>query len=129
MDEGIANFLFRIGSEIANEAKAVAPYKTGNLKRDIQVFDVDVSDLSVKIGNSKTAFYAPFVHEGTGRNARDRNKSKNPNRGGVKANPYIETGLDNYIGSGGFDRAKEALAKKMSTDINRDIKDMFRDIK
>lgn len=31
--------LFRIGSGVRYRAKQVAPYKTGNLKKDIQVFD------------------------------------------------------------------------------------------
>ncbi|WP_419258282.1 HK97-gp10 family putative phage morphogenesis protein, partial [Campylobacter fetus] len=63
MNKIFKNFMFRVGAEIVNESKAIAPFKTGNLKKDIQVFKADQT--SVTIGNSKLAHYAKFVHFGT----------------------------------------------------------------
>ncbi|WP_035148019.1 HK97 gp10 family phage protein, partial [Campylobacter fetus] len=63
MNKIFKNFMFRVGAEVVNESKAIAPFKTGNLKKDIQVFKADQT--SVTIGNSKLAPYAKFVHFGT----------------------------------------------------------------
>ncbi|EAJ1232841.1 HK97 gp10 family phage protein, partial [Campylobacter fetus] len=55
MNKIFKNFMFRVGAEVVNESKAIAPFKTGNLKKDIQVFKADQT--SVTIGNSKLAPY------------------------------------------------------------------------
>ena len=65
MDE-LQKLLYRIGSEIKNAAQVIAPYRTGNLRNDIQVFDDRIDQNEVRVGNTKTAPYAPYVHEGTG---------------------------------------------------------------
>ena len=61
----LKNFLFRIGSGIVLKAKYIAPIKTGNLKKDIQVFDDRIEGLEIEVGNTKLAPYAKFVHDGT----------------------------------------------------------------
>uniref|UniRef100_UPI00138DE305 HK97 gp10 family phage protein n=4 Tax=Campylobacter fetus TaxID=196 RepID=UPI00138DE305 len=63
MNKIFKNFMFRVGAEVVNKSKKIAPFKTGNLKKDIQVFKAD--QISVTIGNSKLAPYAKFVHFGT----------------------------------------------------------------
>ena len=63
--EHIEAFLLGVGSEIVSDAKDIAPYATGNLERDIQVFDEKISKLEIEVGNSKLTPYAIFVHEGT----------------------------------------------------------------
>ena len=63
MKQIFEKFLFRVGSQTVNEAKKISPYKTGNLKKDIQV--ISVNDKSVTIGNTTLAPYAKFVHYGT----------------------------------------------------------------
>lgn len=64
--EAIKNLLYRVGAEVVNEAKDIAPYAKGNLKRDIQVFTDDINKLEIDIGNTLLAPYALYVHEGTG---------------------------------------------------------------
>lgn len=61
----LKNFLFRIGSGIVLKAKYTAPIKTGNLKKDIQVFDDRIENLEIEVGNTRFAPYAKFVHDGT----------------------------------------------------------------
>ncbi|CUU87706.1 phage protein%2C HK97 gp10 family [Campylobacter hyointestinalis subsp. hyointestinalis] len=126
-------FLFRVGSEVANEAKKIAPYKTGNLKKDIQV--ISVNDKSVTIGNTKLAPYAKFVYFGTKPHIIKVKKAKalankksglvfgkKVNHPGTKANPYLKNALDSYIKGGGFTRAKSALANEVKKRIVNDIK-------
>ena len=95
-DEAIERLLFRAASEVVERAKVIAPYKTGNLQRDIQVFDDDINQGEVSIGNTALASYAPYVHYGTGRQARGRSRS--PNKRGQKAQPYLEDALDDCAG-------------------------------
>lgn len=126
-------FLFRVGSEIANEAKTIAPYKTGNLKKDIKV--ISYSHKKVVVGNTKLAPYAKFVYFGTKPHmikvkkarALANKKSgvvfgKKVNHPGTKANPYLKNAFDNYVKSGGLARAKSALANEVKNRIVNDIK-------
>ncbi|CUU83392.1 phage protein%2C HK97 gp10 family [Campylobacter hyointestinalis subsp. hyointestinalis] len=126
-------FLFRVGSETANEAKKIAPYKTGNLKKDIQV--ISVNDKSVTIGNTKLAPYAKFVYFGTKPHIIKVKKAKalankksglvfgkKVNHPGTKANPYLKNALDSYIKGSGFTRAKSALANEIKNRVLNDIK-------
>lgn len=128
----IRNLLFRLGSEIVNEAKQnTAPYRTGNLKKDIQV--IKVTDNEVEIGNTKKAFYAAFVHGGTKpHKIKAKNKKvlaskgkifgKSVNHPGTKANPYLEIAMENYIKNGGMDRAVKSFSDKLSEMISIEIK-------
>ncbi len=133
MNKIFKNFMFRVGAEVVNESKAIAPFKTGNLKKDIRVFKADQT--SVTIGNSKLAPYAKFVHFGTKphiirvKKARvlANKKSgiifgKKVNHPGTKANPYLKNALDSYIKGSGFTRAKSALANEVKNRIVNDIK-------
>lgn len=124
-------FLFRVGSEIANIAKEKAPYKTGNLKKDIKV--ISYSHKKAIVGNTKLAPYARFVHEGTKPHIiKAKNKKvlaskgkifgKKVNHPGTKANPYLKNAANRYINSSGFTRAKSALANEVKNRLINDIK-------
>ncbi|CDF65223.1 HK97-gp10 family putative phage morphogenesis protein [Campylobacter fetus] len=133
MNKIFKNFMFKVGAEVVNDSKAIAPFKTGNLKKDIQVFKADQT--SVTIGNSKLAPYAKFVHFGTKPHIIRVKKAKalankkaglcfgkQVNHPGTKAQPYLEDGLNNYISSSGLARAKEDLAKDVRNKVLNDIK-------
>lgn len=139
--QAIEKLLFRVGSEVANEAKEIAPYKTGNLKRDIQVFDEHLGRGEVSIGNSLLAKYAPYVHEGTGIYGKMQKKITPKNKkalktpfgvfksvNGQKAQPYLRDGLSNYIKSGGFDRAINDCGDELSEVIFDNLKDSMKNI-
>lgn len=125
-------FLFRVASEIVNNAKEIAPYKTGNLKKDIKV--ISYSHKKAVIGNTKLAPYAKFVHFGTkphmikvkkARALANKNGKifgKKVNHPGTKANPYLENAANRYINSSGFTRAKSALANEVKNRLINDIK-------
>ncbi len=128
--ESIKNLLYQIGNEIANEAKIIAPYDTGNLKADIQVFDDEIEDGVISIGNTKLAFYAPYVHEGTGKRARNPKKTNGKiKKGGIKPQPYLEDASANYIRSGGLDRALDMAGDNISDEIVANLNKSLKDIK
>ena len=127
----IEPFLFRVAGEIVNDAKDLAPYATGNLEKDIQVWDDNISNLEIEIGNSKLAPYAIFVHEGTKpHEIRPKNKQalktpfgvrKKVNHPGTKANPYLKKAVDNY----NFKPALDDLGNKICEDVFENIKKGF----
>lgn len=127
----IEAFLFRVGSEIVSDAKDIAPYKTGNLESDIQVWDDNISNLEIEIGNSKLASYAVFVHDGTkAHEIRPKNKKalktpfgprKKVNHPGTKANPYLQKAVDNYDAK----PALSDLGDKICEDVFENIKKGF----
>lgn len=133
IDKISENFLFQVGSEVAEIARdKTAPFKTGNLKRDIQV--INVSSKSVTIGNTLKASYAKFVHNGTGiygpKKAKITPKKaralKTPygfkkSIKGQKANPYLENAFNEYLKSG-LKRATKSLAKEIGKKMASDIK-------
>lgn len=134
-DKEIENFLFRVGSEVASEAKDLAPYETGNLERDIQVFDDNISNHEIEVGNSKLTPYAIHVHEGTGiygikkKPITPKNKKalKTPyglkkSVKGQKAQPYLDDALKNY----NPDRALSDLGDKISEELFKDIEKNFK---
>ncbi|PLY06788.1 MAG: hypothetical protein C0625_08025 [Arcobacter sp.] len=140
MNKPIKDFLYRIGSEVANEAKDKAPYRTGNLKRDIQVFTDNLDDLEVSIGNTKLAPYAIFVHTGTGlfgpkkKRITPKNKKalKTPfglkkSVAGMRADPYLESGASAYLSSGGFNRAVDDMADDVGDQVFKDVEKALRD--
>lgn len=127
----IEPFLFRVAGAIVNDAKDLAPYATGNLEKDIQVWDDNISNLEIEIGNSKLAPYAIFVHEGTKpHEIRPKNKQalktpfgarKKVNHPGTKANPYLKKAVDNY----NFKPALDDLGNKICEDVFENIKKGF----
>ena len=133
IDKISENFLFQIGSEVADIAgEKTAQFKTGNLKKDIQV--INVSPKSVTIGNTLKASYAKFVHGGTGiygpKKAKIRAKKaralKTPygfrkSIKGQKPNPYLENAFNEYLKSG-LKRAANSLAKEIGTKMASNIK-------
>ena len=126
----IEAFLFRVGNEIAIDAKDLAPYATGNLERDIQVRDDNISKLEIEVGNSSITGtgkenpgnYALYVHEGTGIYARNRSKTNGRlKKGGIKPQPYLENAVDNY----NFKPALDDLGNKICEDVFENIKKGF----
>jgi|GEM_PF-735718 len=140
--EAIKKLLYRVGSEIANEAKEIAPYDEGDLKRDIQIFDNTIDKGEISVGNSKLTPYARHVHEGTGIYGKKRRKItpkkkkalKTPfgvfkSIKGQKAQPYLTDGVDNYIKNGGFDRALDACGDEICEEVFDGLKDSLTNIK
>jgi len=127
----IQKFLFRAASEIVSDAKDIAPYATGNLQADIQVWDDNIENLEVEVGNSKLAPYARFVHEGTKAHViRPKTKKalktpwgprKKVNHPGTKANPYLQKAVDGY----NAENALDELGDKINEDIFKEIKKGF----
>ncbi len=126
-------FIFRVASEVVNNAKEIAPYKTGNLKKDIKV--ISYSHKKAVIGNTKLAPYAKFVHFGTKPHMIKIKKAKAlankksglvfgkmVNHPGTNANPYLKNAFDNYVKNGGLARAKSALANEVKNRLINDIK-------
>lgn len=118
--------LFRVAAEVSNEAKDLAPFKSGNLKKDIQVFDDDIDDGEIRVGNSKLAPYAPFVHQGTGKQARGRSRA--PNKKGQKAQPYLEDALNSYVNDGSLDRALNDPGKDIASHFKDQLKDSLKNV-
>jgi hypothetical protein len=129
--EHIEAFLFQVGNGIVNNAKDIAPYVTGNLERDIQVFDDNISNFEIEVGNSKLAPYAPYVHYGTDPYViRPKNKQalrtpygarKKVNHPGIKANPYLQKAVDNYD----LEPALDDLGNKICSNVFENIKKGF----
>ncbi len=44
MNKIFKNFMFKVGAKVVNDSKAIAPFKTGNLKKDIQVFKLNIDN-------------------------------------------------------------------------------------
>ena len=138
----IEAFLYRVAGEIVNDAKDLAPIgpdrivnnteiQGGNLQADIKVWDDNVSNLEIEVGNSDLTPYAKFVHEGTRPHIiRPKNKrglankktgvffGKKVNHPGTKANPYLQNAVDNY----NFNRALSELGDKIGEDIFKNKK-------
>ena len=136
LDKSIRKFLYAVGSGIQHEAKKVAPVVTRNLKNDIKVYP-NLSQNAVEIGNSSIAPYAKFVHYGTKPYTivpKKKKALKTPygvykkvRHPGIKANPYLENGLKNYVKYGGLDAAirragfEEDVIKELKLDEFRKL--------
>ncbi len=130
IDKYLKDFLFRVGSGVAQVAKEkTAPIRTGNLKRDIRVFEVTASEVTV--GNTLKAKYAKYVHGGTRTHVIKPKKKKalywgvrpvkRVNHPGIKANPYLLNAWNIYK-SGGLKRAGDELAQSVGEEIVKEIK-------
>lgn len=141
-NSALKRFLFRIGSGVRYRAKQVAPYKTGKLKEDIQVFDNRADSLSIGVGNTMLVSYAKFVYFGTRPHiikpkkmkALANKKSgqifgKSVNHPGTKANPYLEKAFSEYVASASFVKAKEQLAKDIGDETVKFITSSINNIK
>lgn len=141
-NSALKRFLFRIGSGVRYRAKQVAPYKTGKLKEDIQVFDNRADSLSIGVGNTMLVSYAKFVYFGTKPHVIKPKKmkalankksgqifGKSVNHPGTKANPYIEKAFSEYISSASFVKAKEQLAKDIGDETVKFITSSINNIK
>jgi hypothetical protein len=120
IDKKTQELLFRVGVEVANRAKVIAPIVSGNLRNDIQVFDDDLIDGVIAIGNTQITPYAKFVHDGTKPyEIRPKRKKalktpygvyKKVNHPGIKANPYLEKALKDVVSSGVIEQIADAVA-------------------
>lgn len=141
-NSALKRFLFRIGSGVRYRAKQVAPYKTGKLKEDIQVFDNRADSLSIGVGNTMLVSYAKFVYFGTRPHVIKPKKmkalankksgqifGKSVNHPGTKANPYLEKAFSEYISSASFVKAKEQLAKDIGDETVKFITSSINNIK
>ena len=141
-NSALKRFLFRIGSGVRYRAKQVAPYKTGKLKEDIQVFDYKAGDLSIGVGNTMLVPYAKFVYFGTKPHiikpkkmkALANKKSgqifgKSVNHPSTKTNTYLEKAFSEYIASASFVKAKEQLAKDIGDETVKFITSSINNIK
>jgi len=123
LDRHFKKFLYEIASDILVEIIKTAPVKTGNLRRDVKIYDDDTSNYKTKIANSKLVPYARFVHQGTKAytiKPKRKKALKTPyglkrsvNHPGIKANPYFNTALSKYLRSPKFNNQ----AKKLTLDI------------
>jgi hypothetical protein cfetvA_05799 len=133
IDKYLKDFLFRVGSGVAQVAKEkTAPIRTGNLKRDIRVFEANASE--VKIGNTLKIKYAKYVHSGTrAYTIKPKNKKALANKKaglffgkkvkhpGIKANPYLLNAWNIYK-NGGLKRASDELTQNVGKEIVKEIK-------
>lgn len=126
----LEGFLFRVSSEIVNEAQNIAPFKKGRLREDIRVFDKSLSSFELEIGNTKAVDYARYVHQGTKPfSIRAKNKKalankkaglffgKKVNHPGIKANPYLVKASNNYLKSSSFSKAVNSLEFGVKSEI------------
>ena len=141
IDKYLKDFLFRVGSGVAQVAKEktvpISNLKTrGTLKRNIRVFSATSSE--VKIGNTAEVKYAKFVHNGTrpyiikpkNKKALANKKAglffgKKVKHPGIKANPYLLNAWNIYK-NGGLKRASDELAQNVGKEIVKDIKVIFK---
>ena len=137
IDKYLKDFLFRVGSGVAQVAKEktapISNLKTrGTLKRNIRVFSATSSE--VKIGNTAEVKYAKFVHNGTrpyiikpkNKKALANKKAglffgKKVKHPGIKANPYLLNAWNIYK-NGGLKRASDELAQNVGKEIVKEIK-------
>lgn len=130
LDKPTEKLLFRVASGIVSGAKRIAPRRTGNLIKDIQVIRVDSK--SALVGNTRIAPYAKFVHDGTKKHTIKPKKKKalktpyglfrSVKHPGTKANPYLVNAADDFFGSTKFDNAVRAFEKETGEKIELKFK-------
>lgn len=127
--------LFKVATEVANRAKTIAPVDTSNLKKDIQVFDDNIHNLEVEIGNTTLAPYAPFVHEGTGIYGKRKKRIK-PKKAkaletpfgyfksvaGQEAQPYLEDAAKEVLTGANLNKMTASLAEDVGEEIVKALK-------
>lgn len=137
-----ANFfklLGRVGLGLVARAKRQAPVQRGDLKSDIQLFDQNIYNYEISVGNSRLVGYAVWVHEGTGvygpsgKSIKPRRKKAlktpyGPRKSikGQKAQPYFENALNEYVLKGGLDQAIDSFGDDISQEIAKDLKTAFK---
>jgi len=138
IDKALQNALYKIGVEVANEAKKVAPVQTSNLKNDIQVFSAKLPIGIVEVGNTQTAPYAKFVHFGTKPYVivpKRKKALKTPygvykrvKHPGIKANPYLYNGLEDALRGDSIEKTIEqnGLDEAIFKDLNLDKLDTIK---
>lgn len=127
--------LFRVATKVANRAKAIAPVVSANLKKDIQVFDDNIHNLEVEIGNTTLAPYAKHVHEGTGiygkykkRIIPKKKKALKTPFGvyksvkGQKAQPYLLDGATQMLTNANLSKMANSMVDSVGEEIVKDLK-------
>jgi len=141
-NEKLKELLYDIGKAVEKQATENAPLDTGDLKNDIQIFDDNINNLSISIGNSTAVEYAKFVHEGTGiYGAKKRRITPTKKKAlktpfglrksikGQKAQPYLEDALQEVVNSGQMDRMLANYADDLGEDIFKSIEESLSALK
>jgi len=140
--KALESLLLDIGKAVQNIADDIAPKRTKDLANDITVFDDNLSNLSLSVGNTLLIDYAPYVHKGTGiYGAKKRRISPTKKKAlktpfglrksikGQKAQPYLEDALQEVISSGQMDRMLGNYADDLGKDIFKSIEDSLSALK
>ncbi len=137
LNQVLNQFGYRVAAEIANEAQDIAPTITRNLRNDIKVFEE--GDLHFSVGNSQLAFYAIWVHNGTGlygplkKRIYPRTKKALAfmykgakvvcqSTKGQRPQPYLKNAVTTYFNTGGLDGAVSALASEIGDSLAELVK-------
>jgi len=131
----LENFLYRLGWAVAVRAKKRSPFKTGNLRRDIQAFTQWLKKGFVEVGNTKITPYAWFVHEGTGifgpnkKRIKPKQKKALKTPYGVKksitgmpARPYLEEAAKEVIEGKELNQIASAFTNELGDSLIKDFK-------
>ena len=134
-DKTLQQLLLQVGHAIETEAATIAPKDKGRLAGDIQVFDDEIDQLRVSIGNSSLIPYALFVHEGTGIHGKYKRRItpkkakalKTPwgyrkSIAGQKAQPYLSDALENILSSGVVDNIIESFGEDVTKEIRNELR-------
>jgi hypothetical protein len=107
IDDVIKRFLSVSGDMVASEIASEAPVRAGRLRGDITIFDENINNGVVEVGNSSYIDYAKYLYFGTkpyvitpkSKKALywkgARNPSKKVNHPGIKADKYLDRGFEN----------------------------------
>lgn len=137
-DEAIRQFLQQGAFMLQAQSVQEAPYDKGRLRGDITVFPQTKSN-EISVGNTKLIDYAVHVFYGTKPHVIKPKRAKalktpygyrkRVNHPGTKANPYLETALDNLVRSGRLNRLLGEFGDGMSEEMFENITSGLRNIK
>lgn len=91
--------LFRMGFDIANNARGRSPYQTGALRNTIRVVDVDQNNVEVIAGGSFGGFKVPYAwirEQGPNRNPATEHYMENAQKQIMSGN-YLKKYLGDII--------------------------------
>lgn len=136
-DEAIQKFLEQGALMLQSQAVQGAPVVTGRLRGDITVFPRTKPN-EISVGNTTLIDYAVHVFYGTKPHEIKPKRAKalktpygyrkKVNHPGTKANPYLETALDNLVRSGRLNRLLGEFGDEMSEEMFDNITRGLRNI-
>lgn len=134
----VQKFMFRVADEIVNKAKKLAPADTANLKKDIQVFNDNIKNLELEVGNTMIAPYAKYVHEGTGIHGKHKRRIKPKKKkalktpfgvfksvAGQEAQPYLLDAAKDALTQNNLSKMADSMTEELGEEIVKDLKDNF----